>query len=249
MPDVHYLFHRITPALPVALMLCATGVSAQPLFTPGAGLVSPPGLVGPGPNCRRDPGPGVGWSYYGVNEGPTTQFTDMRVGIWNWGWGGFPARGGSFWTNGLSLYGPPIPTYAPIPGSFGGSDAHRFYMNPPTLGFGLNALGYRSAFPRLATPSVSVHPSVALPAPTSPQCARLEVRLPCADAEVWVNHAKTNTTGAARSFESPELTDGREYGYEVIARWVENGQPKAESRSVNVTAGQTRLVDFNQPKE
>lgn len=248
MPDLSPLFHRIMPALPIALMFATTAL-AQPIGTLGAGLRSPPGFIGPGPSFGRSYGPGVGWSYYGVNSGPTTQFNDLRVGVWNWGWGGYPARAGNFWTNGLSLYGPPVPTYAPIPGSFGGSDAHRFYMNPPILGYGLNAFGYRSPSPRLSTPSVSVYAPAALPAPTSARCARLEVRLPCSDAEVWVNRSKTTASGLERSFESPELADGKEYGYELVARWTENGQPKAESRKVNVTAGTTHLVDFNQPKE
>jgi hypothetical protein len=39
------------------------------------------------------------------------------------GYFGYPGAFGSFWTNGRSLYGPPVATGAPIPGSFGGSDA------------------------------------------------------------------------------------------------------------------------------
>ena len=245
MIDVRHLFHRITPALPIAILL-SSAVHAQPIgLSPGTPLVGRSTFSGPGPNLRRDCGPGVGWSYYGVRGGPSTAFTDWRVGVWNWGWGGFPAANGSFWTNGLSLYGPPVPTYAPVPGSFGGTDAHRVYMNPPIFGYGLTAWGYRSAYARLATPSVSVHPpATALPAPTSAGCARVEVRLAHPDAELWVNHAKTTATGVERSFETPELSEGKRHSYELIARWTVNGEPKAESRTVQVERGKTVLVSF-----
>lgn len=246
MPDVRHLFHRLMPVLPVALLV-ASHAPAQRLFTPGAGLTSFPGFVGPGPNGKRECGPGVGWGYYGVTGGPTTAFVDQRVGVWNWGWGGRPDHAAGTWARHLGRYGQPVPNYVPLP-AVGGSDAREHFMTPPAFGYGLTSLGYRSASPRLATPSVSVHPTTALPAPTTAGCARLEVRLPHPAAEVWVNDAKTTSTGAERSFESPELAAGKEYRYAVTARWTAAGEPKAASREVLVQAGSTVLVDFQQPK-
>ncbi len=69
---------------------------------------------------------GFGYGYgYGFGYGP-------RVGPWFgpglWGWYPYyPGAIGSFWSNGLTLYGPPVPTQGPVPGSFGGSDARNLY--------------------------------------------------------------------------------------------------------------------------
>lgn len=140
----------------LVLLAAPRPIMAQTIGLRGAPLVSAPGFVGPGPSCKA--GASTGWSYYGLSNGPTTTLTDYRVGVWNWGWDGYPAVGGRVITKGLSLYGPPVPSYTPVPSVFG-SDARRFYMNPPDLGYGLNSLGYRSASPRLKTPSVSVWPT------------------------------------------------------------------------------------------
>jgi uncharacterized protein (TIGR03000 family) len=242
MPDLRHLFHRLMPILPVVLSV-PTHAVAQPLFTPGAGLVSPPGFVGPGPNRGGDCGPGVGWRYFNVPSSPTTEFYDPRVGMWNWGWSGFPPAHAKFGIWRMNRYGPAVPVYTPIP-PLGGCDAHKCYMTPPKVGFGLTGFGYLSASPRLATPSVSVHPESALPGPTAAGCARLEMRLPNSSAEVWVNETKTAATGAERSFESPELAAGKEYRYQVVARWTADGGPKEDRRTVVVRAGHTELVDF-----
>ena len=50
-----------------------------------------------------------------------------------------------------------------------------------------------------------------------------------------------------RSFQSPPLTPGRRYAYEVRARWQANGRPVTQSREVRVTAGSNVEVDFPQP--
>lgn len=74
------------------------------------------------------PGRFNSFGYYGLgyySYGP-------RVGPWFgpglWGWSPFYSGAiGNFWSNGLSLYGPPVPTQGPIPGSFGGSDSRALY--------------------------------------------------------------------------------------------------------------------------
>ena len=226
------------PLLALPLVLLATAPAVAQKITPFAGgLVSAPSFVGPAPNWHHDTGPGVGWSYYGVHNGPTTAFSDLRAGRFTWGWAGLPVFGGlpHRW------YGGPVANYTPVP-AMGGCDRHRRYMTPPVRTYGLNVFSYRSAVARLCTPSVSVWPAAA--ASASAGCARLEVRLPHPAAEVFVNRQPTAATGTERAFESPPLEAGKEFGYEVVARWVENGEKKAVTRTVAVTAGNTQVVDF-----
>lgn len=237
--------------------------------TADGGLVSPPGWFGPGPAWGRwnDPGPGNGWNYYGVQDGPYVAAGAAPWGgrVWGgpgWRWFGPPGAFGSFWTNGRSLYGPPVPTYGPTPGVFGAADDDkRFFRNPPpTSGFymGLGWAGTRSPSPRYFTPNVSVHPA---PAPSvsvmqappavtaegSP-CIRLAVKLPDPGADVWVEQVAMKQKGTDRVFESPPLTAG-DYKYTIVARWTADGRDKAESRVVVAKPGQTVQIDFNRPDE
>ena len=74
----------------------------------------------------------------------------------------------------------------------------------------------------------------------------LTVRVP-ADADFFVDGVATRQTGTSRKFVSPALAAGQEYAYELTARWSENGREVVQTRRVNVTAGDRRLVDFTQP--
>lgn len=228
-----------TFGLTVLMMLVAVRpIMSQPIGPRGAPLLSPPGFVGPGPACGKA-GVMTGWSYYGLPNGPTTSVSDYRVGVWNWGWPGVPTRGTELIAKGLNLYGPPVPSYAPPP-AIGGCDARRHLMEPPQFGYGLHAFGYRSAFPRLATPSVNSYPA------PSAGCCRMDVKLPHADAELWVNQTKTAMTGSERAFESPALAEGKEFRYELVAKWTQNGASKSDTRSVVVAGGKVVRVDFTE---
>lgn len=231
-------------------------------------LVSPPAWYGNGPAHphRPDPGPGYGWSYYGVPDGPYVAAGAAPWGGRPWGgpgwlWWGPPGAFGSFWTNGRSLYGPPVPTYGPTPGVFGaGDDDKRFFRNPPPtsgLYIGLGWVGTRSPSPRYFAPNVSVHPAPpsvsvvqAPPAVTADgaPCIRLAVRLPDPAADVWIEQTAMKQTGTDRVFESPPLKDGQ-YKYTIVARWANAGRDQAESRVVVAAPGQTVQVDFTRPDE
>ncbi len=257
---------RVGLILPIALSLGAATAAAQGRDgTVGRReLWSPPGWFGPGPGWHHwnDRGPGYGWSYYGVATGPYVGVTPLRTwpGFWPGALWGPPSASGSMWTNGLSLYGPPVPTYGPVPGSFAGSDASkRFFTNPPpvnALWVGLGWGGYRSPSPRCVTPNVSVYaPSVSvIDAPLAvttegAPCLKMVVRLPNEAADLWIEQTATKLRGVERTFESPPLEAGKQYKYEFVAKWTENGVEKAESRSVTATAGQTVSIDFTKPAE
>ena len=258
----------------VAVLTGVTAAAAAKHHQLGGGALrgpyrSPPGWFGPGPAWHHwsDPGPGLDWRYHGVPDGPfVTVPSDPRArrgfapGFW-----GIPGAAGSFWTNGLSLYGPPIPTYGPIPGVFSGGDAgkHFFHNPPPANGvwFGLGWGGYRSPSPRKGPLSVSVHPAPAvgpsvqvIPAqpavtPAGEPCLRLAVRLPEPDANLWIERTEMTQKGTDRTFESPPLEAGRTYRYDVVARWTADGREKAESRTVTGQPGQTISIDFTKPAD
>ena len=256
---------RVGVILPIALAVASAAAAQGPPDTIGRReFRSPPGWYGPGPGWHHwsDRGPGYGWSYYGVDTGPYIGLPPSRVwpGVWPGSLWGPPSAIGSMWTNGLSLYGPPVPTYGPVPGSFAGSDASkRFFTNPPPVNavwVGLGWGGYRSPSPRCKVPNVSVHPSsvsvveapLAVTSEGAP-CLKLVVRVPNDTADLWIEQTETKLRGMERTFESPPLEAGKAYKYEFVAKWIENGVQKAESRTATGTAGQTISIDFTKPTD
>ena len=73
--------------------------------------------------------------------------------------------------------------------------------------------------------------------------ALVTVRAP-ADADIWFNGIKTTSTGAVREYQSPPLTPGSRYAYEVRARWYENGHEVTQTQRVPITAGAHVRVSF-----
>ncbi len=238
--------------------LALTLLAAGPAVADGP-LVPAPGWRGNGPARAADDYAVGGWQYYGLPGGPFVQ-----PGVYPGYYGGYgpfgvPSYFGSFWTNGRSLYGPPVPTYGPTPGVFGASDDDkRFFRNPPPANgvfFGLGWAGSRSPSPRHIPLSVSVYPSVSvLPGPAAvaadgSTCLRVRVNLPAPDAVLYVNQTEMKQPGGERVFESPPLAGAGPVSYELLARWTEAGKPVAETRTVTARPGQTVRVDFRIPAE
>jgi uncharacterized protein (TIGR03000 family) len=73
--------------------------------------------------------------------------------------------------------------------------------------------------------------------------AHVSVDVP-ADAQVWFDGQPTRSTGPTRLFHSPPLTPGKNYRYEIRARWNENGREVTQTQQVEVTAGARVTVDF-----
>jgi uncharacterized protein (TIGR03000 family) len=99
------------------------------------------------------------------------------------------------------------------------------------------ATGYQSFYP----PTTEAAPS----APTG-NTALINVWVP-AGAEMWFGETRTNLTGSYRQFISPPLTPGKNYTYEVRARWTQNGQVVDRTQTVAVQAGAKVDVDFTRP--
>ena len=76
--------------------------------------------------------------------------------------------------------------------------------------------------------------------------APINVRVP-ANAEVWFDGTRTSQTGSQRSFVSPPIQPGRDYVYEIRARWVQAGRPVEETRRIIVRAGDRDNLNFLTP--
>lgn len=235
---------RVVGWLALVCLLSPAPAKAQPRVAVGVGVGNYGYPYGP----RVAPA----WGYPGVYGGPF-------VGYPYWpGFFGYSGRAGSSWSNGLSLYGPPVPVYGPIPGVFGNDDLVRQWRSTVAPGFaGYGWVGIYAASPRPRNPSVSVWPVVeqfgppGANAPGAPAIAAksgggliLSVRVPQPAAEVFVDGQKTAQTGTDRTFESPQLEAGQTYKYRVTARWVERGQVVEVSKDVTGAPGEVVRVDF-----
>jgi uncharacterized protein (TIGR03000 family) len=227
---------------------CDVGVFAGPGFGPG---YWPTYGRGYWHHSGWPYGPRVAppWGYYGLAGGPFVTYP--------WGFPGYSARAGSSWSNGLSLYGPPVPTYGPIPGVFGANDLNRLWRDVPSPGIPFGWIGIYAASPRHRPLTVNVWPraeSVPLAAPPIADpakvggCLILSVKVPQPAAEVFVDGVKTVQTGTDRVFESPPLEAGKAFRYQVTARWVERGAVRESKRTVTGTPGEVVRVDFTAPE-
>ena len=223
----------------------------------------------PAPQYHRAAPTNLGWQYYRLPGGP---YITPGVGrgalvgpAWGPGWGGsfpgffgIPGAAGSVWTNNLSLYGPPIPTYAPVPGVFGQNDMSRLFFDQPppgrfyALGYGagLGWAGRYSPSPR-GPVTVGVYPPAASSVSvvgndgsTPANVIRVCVKLHNPDAALWVERQPLALTGTERVFESSGLEAGQSYRYELIARWKTGGRDQAETRTVTARPGELVTVDF-----
>ena len=78
--------------------------------------------------------------------------------------------------------------------------------------------------------------------------ALVNVRLPDANAEVWVEGQQTRQRGTWREYISPPLNPDRDYVYDIRARWTENGKEVERTRTVPVQANGVATVDFTAPE-
>ncbi len=116
--------------------------------------------------------------------------------------------------------------------------------------YGLDAYGYVAPadYPEGYVPDEEATvPSQGPPAVPTDNAAHLLVRVP-ADAELWFDEYKTPQTGPERAFVSPPLTPGRDFTYQIRARWMEDGRPVDHIRTVHVHANMQAEVDMTRPQ-
>ncbi len=74
--------------------------------------------------------------------------------------------------------------------------------------------------------------------------ARLRLMVP-SDAKVWFDGKPTQQSGTVRNFESPPLTPGQQYTYDIKVQWRDqNGKEVSRTRRVDVSANAAIQVDF-----
>jgi uncharacterized protein (TIGR03000 family) len=196
--------------------------------------------------------PGLGQAQHGGGgHGGGAHFGGAHFGGGNFG--GY--RGGSYYGGshyGGYHYGYPYAhyghrSYYPYYGSYGYS--YPYYDNTYPYG------SYEDVAPDYADGTTSAAPSAgdyqslyppATATAPSDNNAHLTVNVP-ADARVWIDDTPTTSTGPVRQFESPPLTPGSRYSYEIRASWNENNRKVTQTQKVAVTAGAHVRVDFPVP--
>jgi uncharacterized protein (TIGR03000 family) len=172
-------------------------------------------------------GYGYGHGYYG------------GWGGYNRGWGGIYLGYGPYYGN-YGYY--PWRSYAYTPGYYGYSDGwyapnYYYYDYAPSY-YSAPSDFYSSA------PSAGGAGFYGTTEQSDPNVAHLTVTVP-ADAQLWFDGAKTSQTGETRYFVTPALTPGKNYSYEVRAKWMENGQEVDRTKRVQVHAGEQDMVSFS----
>lgn len=209
----------------LALALAVTAQASAQHRPPG------PPVYRPIPRYYGGPFVGVGVGV-GVGIGPGYAYP---FGYSYYPWWGYPGGYNGFYSNGFSMYGPPVPTYGPQAGTFGASDQRIDAFRGQFPPYGVYGYGDE---PPLAAPVV-VEPPGAKPLTT-----QIDVHLPDPEAVVIFDGRDTGSTGADRTFRTPPLNAGPLYKFDIVARWTEGGQPVEKRETIQFRAGQRVRVTF-----
>jgi uncharacterized protein (TIGR03000 family) len=170
-----------------------------------------------------------------------------RGGYGGYGYGrGFYGYGYGYGFGGLYLgypyggYDDSYPLYAP---SYAAPQSSSLYLN----GSSPNALGPsegRPAYNGASDQSNAVLPPA--PAPVG-NTANIRVILPDPNAKMLVDDTPTVSTGSIRTLATPELTPGQTFHYNLTIIVDDGIRTISEKRRIEVTAGNTTVVDFTRP--
>jgi uncharacterized protein (TIGR03000 family) len=210
-----------------ALALCPATASAQRRGGGGGTAWRGGGTSWNGGGWRGDGWGGRGWD-----------------GGWNrgWGWGGWGLGVGLGWPYRGYGYGGYWPGY-----DYGYTDYYPYYASSDYFP---NYASSGTYFDNNSYGS-SMYGSQSMPYGYGSQApdneARVRVIVP-PDAKVWFGNAQTQQTGQVRFFESPQLTPGKDYSYDVKAQWRDaNGKDVTQTRQITVHANEATTVDFMRP--
>jgi uncharacterized protein (TIGR03000 family) len=174
------------------------------------------------------------------------------------GWGYQPNYYGGTWGNGLSMYGPPVPTGKPVAGMYGGGDSQFFPLPPLYPGWMYEIyipLSKPVPLPQGLIEQDALPPGAELPRPSpvppgpapkldKPAALEIEVRLPTENAQLFIDGAATKSTGMVRTFASPVLERAETLTYDIRAEWTIDGLKTTHSKRVTGHAGEKVVVEF-----
>jgi uncharacterized protein (TIGR03000 family) len=197
---------------------------------------------------------------YGLGYGGYSYGLGIGTGLgYALGYGGYaPAYGGigyGGYSSAYGGYGYAAPGVAYPSGGYGypatpyGNGSPDPYANPPS-GTESNYPPAQQAVPQQAVPQRQLPSPLRNPqeeqGPMEDNTAHLTVVVP-EGAELWFNGTKTSQTGTQREFDTPPLTPGQDFRYSIKARWTEGGRPVEVTRTVQVRANSSQVIDFTRP--
>jgi uncharacterized protein (TIGR03000 family) len=244
---------RFLPALALLGVLAIPTVSeAQFGFSIGSGGYGRGSGWGSGGYGR---GYGSGWGGYGPGSGYGRGWGGSGFSIGGPGFGYYSNQGGR-WGDSSGLYlnlGNRSNYGYGYPGGYGYSSPSYSYATP-SYGYGYSSPSYSYSTPVYSSGQVYAGGSTGANyqqsfyppsqgVQTDSSRAYIRVNVP-ADAEVLFNGTATNQRGTMRMFQSPPLDANNNYSYEITARWMENGQERKQTRTVQLQPGSTVDVSF-----
>jgi carbonic anhydrase len=72
----------------------------------------------------------------------------------------------------------------------------------------------------------------------------ITLRVPTAEARVWIDSKATTSRGVSRTFETPALAVGKEYSYQIKATWVDGGKEVTREKTVTFKGGEPATVEI-----
>jgi len=82
-------------------------------------------------------------------------------------------------------------------------------------------------------------------APGSEMPARLRIAIPSERADIWIEGEKSEQSRRVQDYASPPLASGKQYYYEVRARWTDaSGKQIERTKSFPIVPGQPVFLDF-----
>jgi uncharacterized protein (TIGR03000 family) len=109
----------------------------------------------------------------------------------------------------------------------------------PSYSYDMPGYSYESGYPT----------DLGMMAPNEGMRVTARVRVPTADAHLWIEGQEMSTNGLNRGFISPALDSGQRYTYTFRAQWNDNGKKMDQTREVRVYPGDRITVDFTAPQK
>ena len=142
----------------------------------------------------------------------------------------YPSSFGSYTPSYYATY----PTWIPQPGGYYGSASpSNYYRGSTTEGY-YGSTGTEGYYRTATAESPRKRP------------VRVNLRVP-SDAKISFDGSQTNQTGTIRSFESPSVTVGPEYAYQIRIQWKQDGKDVTETRQIKVHAGDVINLTVGSP--